>query len=450
MELNQTGKSRKYVSNASGYPPDVSNIQQIGNSNLIGKSRQFVSSASGYPPDSFSNQKMDEIECNKIRNDGDSNQLTFKNDNNDIDTCFENSKIEISIENYPKITVNDANRHICAMELNENSISNQYSSYRSNGQFIDTNVKLLHRNATSNEYLNALDNSDNDIIRHANDLHIFLTHEIDSKDRKWWITVPVRKIDKSIEYIRVLADPGANIGCVNTKWAIDRYRDYIVKNNKTHTIDTPNGKVHPEYAIYLKLPTKTGDFYRAKFVLLDDLPTPILADINMLEAFGYKFRDEIPPVFSHPAEFDLDLNIKVDDRYLVHSYPTFEESKNSNSEFDSDDMKECEKLNKKDAKRQKKWNDSKSDESNYNNIYHIYKLNKIHNFDDSGHIPLIDKIANDSETVMFDESYKHSVFAMHDSDFINDYERYASDLIDLQQRPKLILRRYFEVSCLIN
>ena len=320
------------------------------------------------------------------------------------------------------------------MELNANSISNQYSSYRSNGQFIDTNVTLLHRNATSNEYLNALDNSDNDIIRHANDLHIFLTHEIDSKDRKWWITVPVRKIDNSIEYIRILADPGANIGCVNTKWAIDRYRDYIVRNNKTHTIDTPNGKVHPEYAIYLKLPTKTGDFYRAKFVLLDDLLTPILADINMLEAFGYKFRDEIPPVFSHPAEFDLDLNIKVDDRYLVHSYPRFDESKTSASELDSDDMKEHEKLTKKDTKRHRKWNNSESDVSDYNNIYYIYKLNKIHNFDDSGHIPLIDKVANDSETIMFDESYKHSVFAMHDSDFINDYERYANDLIELQQR----------------
>ena len=432
--VNTIGKTRKYISNASGYPPDESHCNYISSNSTIGKSRSYVSSASAYPPD---NIKTDDAEIllnyqsrDKVNVDSSSRKICTNSDV--IDSTFEKYKIEISLENYPNITTNSDSRHVYNMQLSENSISNQYSMYRSNGSYIDTNAQLLHANASSNDYLNALTCSENDIVRHASDLNIYVTQEIESKDRKWWITVPVRKLDDSIEYIRLLADPGANIGCINTKWAIERYKDYIVKNNKTHTIDTPNGKVHPEYAIYLKFPTKMGDYYRAKFVLLDDLPTPILADINMLEAFGYKFRDEIPPVFSHPAQFDLDLNIRSDDRYLVHSYPNISESKESNNEFDSDDLKESEKLTKNEIKIQKKWN--KNTKKDVNNIYHIYKLNKINNFDDSGHFPLIDKIANDSETIMFDESYKHSVFAMSDFDFVSDYNKFANDIVDLQQR----------------
>ena len=416
--MNQTGKSREYISNASGYPPDDLNCKFTNNSSEIGKSRSFVSTASAYPPDPR------QINCNNNNNYNNNNDTCDSKmclSSEMVDSVFNDCKIELSLENYPTITTNSDNRHVFSMQLSENSISNQYSAYRSNGNFIDTNVQLLNANSSSNEYLSALTSSKGDIIRHASDLNIYLTQEIESKNRKWWITVPVRKLDASIEYIRLLADPGANIGCVNTKWAIERYKDFIVKNNKTHTIDTPNGKVHPEYAIYLKFPTKTGDYYRAKFVLLDDLPTPILADINMLEAFGYKFRDEIPPIFSHPAQFDLDLNIRTNDKYLVHSYPCDSESKENSDEFDSDDLKESEKLTKNEIKMQQKMD--KNAKKDTNSIYHIYKLNKINNFDDSGHIPLISKVANDSETIMFDESYKHSIFATNDFDFINDYNK---------------------------
>ena len=405
--------------------------QFVNNNANIGISRSFVSTASAYPPDTKQVTLLNVENVNTIDNT-DSCDSKSQVNSDVVDSAFHDCKIQISLENYPQITTDSDSRHVYSMQLSNNSISNQYSAFRSNGEFIDTNVQLLHPNASSNEYLDAVTSSNYDIIRHASDLNIFVTQEIESRDRKWWITVPVHKLDGSIEYIRLLADHRANIGCVNTKWAIERYKDYIVKNNKTHTIDTPNGKVHPEYAIYLKFPTKTGDYYRAKFVLLDDLPTPILADINMLEAFDYKFRDEIPPVFSHPAQFDLDLNIKMDDRYLVHSYPNKEECKDSGNEFDSDDLKESERLNRNEIKNRRKW--IKTDKKDINNIYHVYKLNKIHNFDDSGHFPLIDKIANDSDTIMFDESFKHSVFKMHDSDFISDYNKYANDLIDLQQR----------------
>ena len=38
----------------------------------------------------------------------------------------------------------------------------------------------------------------------------------------------------------MLADPGANTGCVNTNWAVKHFKDYIVHNNKNSVINTPN------------------------------------------------------------------------------------------------------------------------------------------------------------------------------------------------------------------
>ena len=67
-------------------------------------------------------------------------------------------------------------------------------------------------------------------------------------------------------------------------------------------------------------------------------------------------------------------------------------------------------------------------------IFHIYKLNKIFNCDDSGHVPLCEKIANNDDLVLFDESYKHNICAIDRMDYISDYDKFADDLIDFQHR----------------
>ena len=55
--------------------------------------------------------------------------------------------------------------------------------------------------------------------------------------------------------------------------------------------------------------------------LMNDLPVPILADISMLRAFGYKFKDETPPFFAHPSEPDLDFDLKEDEEiYKVNTH----------------------------------------------------------------------------------------------------------------------------------
>ena len=145
-------------------------------------------------------------------------------------------------------------------------------------------------------------------------------HTISDSQDKWWITVPMRINDTKIEWIRMLADPGANIGCINTKFAIDRFPDCIVKNNNRGVLATPNGHILPKYALWLKFPAKKGFVYAARFLLLDDLPAPILADINMLRAWGYKFQDGVPPVFKHHAIGlqTQDLNTQFEEKYKIN------------------------------------------------------------------------------------------------------------------------------------
>ena len=403
---NSIGKSRKYVSNASGYPPDRV-VDIPANSEMI-KSEIIA--------DSICNCKNFDCQLSDCEHEFENRQINYCNSKN----MFANMPIEVSYENCPQVSVTSVIRHVYQFQIDKNSQSDRYSYHNSYGKFIDTNVELLPENASSNEYLQTLAISNADVIKHANDEHISLTTEIESRDRKWWITVPVKKLDKTIEFIRVLADPGADIGCINTKWAIDNYKDYIIKNNRTHTIDTPNGKVHPEYAIYLRLPTRTGKFYRAKFVLLDNLPTPILADINMLEAFGYKFRDEIPPIFSHPAEPDLDLGIKDSNRYSVHNNINSNDNNSGKKEIITVNYLQC--------------NTSKIKNNNNCDIYCMYKLNKLYNCNDLTRLPLIGKVANDSNEILFDESHKHSVCMVNDYEFIQDFQQYTDELIHLQQQ----------------
>ena len=139
---------------------------------------------------------------------------------------------------------------------------------------------------------------------------------------KWWVSVPVRHENGSIDWIQMLADPGANVGCVNTEFALKQFPKEIVKNNRTGVIKTPSGHVWPKYAVWLTFPCKSGLIYAARFLLLDKLPAPILADINMLRAFGYKFEDEVPPLFKHLAREERtqtkDLDIKMEGKYRIN------------------------------------------------------------------------------------------------------------------------------------
>ena len=158
---------------------------------------------------------------------------------------------------------------------------------------------------------------------------------IDSKHRRWWLKVPVEINKRKKLWIRMLGDSAADKPCANLKWAWKHFRNQICKDSDPVVIHTGGGTVNPEYCIWLSFPTDRGITYSSKFVLLKDLPAPILADLNILDEFGYKFKDEIPPVFRksimdrpfhHPAQPDMELDIKEGDDKYTSNYVDIEKN----------------------------------------------------------------------------------------------------------------------------
>ena len=153
-------------------------------------------------------------------------------------------------------------------------------------------------NVASKVHLKQVEDKDNTVI-------------IPSKNDKWWITVPIKMKNGEVVRAKMLADAGANIPCLDTKWAITHMKQCIMFNNTQSRILTAGSNVlKPKYIVWMTFPTKSGKILKAKFYLVDNLPVSILADLNMLRAFGYKFRDETPPVFSHKAQFKDNLDLK--------------------------------------------------------------------------------------------------------------------------------------------
>ena len=134
------------------------------------------------------------------------------------------------------------------------------------------------------------------------------TQIIPSKQLRWWIKVPVQLYDKTRLWIKMLADSAADKPCANLHWAYKYFKKEICIDKFPVTLIIPNGQVKSKYCIYFTFPAVDGRIFKAKFVLLPDLPAPILADINMLVAFGYKFVDEIAPAFRSVPTYDHQLD----------------------------------------------------------------------------------------------------------------------------------------------
>ena len=169
--------------------------------------------------------------------------------------------------------------------------------------------------------------------------HICVGNEIiiPTKADKWHVHVPIRDGNGKINWIYLFADPGANVGCVKSSWAWYHFRDYIRRNNrKANGIKTPGGVVSPKYVLWMTFPSVTGQILKVRMYLIDDLPVDILADINMLKAFGYVFKDETPPFFRHPAEPDIDLELKdQDEMFKIHNTTEFEQYQINKRSFDN-------------------------------------------------------------------------------------------------------------------
>ena len=137
-------------------------------------------------------------------------------------------------------------------------------------------------------------------------------------DDQWFINVPIRYEDGNVRKTRVFADPGANAACIDAKWAYENFGNSICENRTKIVIQTPGGNVYPKECIWMTFPTVNNKMLKAKLYLIKylDKRIKILADINMLKAFGYEFKEETPPVFHHREKQDLDMEMKEDDEFL--------------------------------------------------------------------------------------------------------------------------------------
>ena len=139
---------------------------------------------------------------------------------------------------------------------------------------------------------------------------------IKSRNLQWYILVPIKYEDGTTVTTRVFADPGANSACVNTEWALNHFPNMIARNKIKKVMLTPGGPISPKYCLWMSFPTKTGTILKSRMHLVNKLPVDVLADINVLRAFGYEFKEEKPPIFRHEAKQDIDLELKSEQDFL--------------------------------------------------------------------------------------------------------------------------------------
>ena len=69
---------------------------------------------------------------------------------------------------------------------------------------------------------------------------------------------------------------------------------------------TPNGDFTLREYMVLKIARSKTELLLAKFYLIPDLPVKLLASIQLLQAGGYKFVDEIPPLMRNVKDLPED------------------------------------------------------------------------------------------------------------------------------------------------
>ena len=251
----------------------------------IGCGKEFISGASGYPPEL----------------DLDNDEIYALGDVDILDTTI----------------INNFNYDINCEKFISGSTVNLVNVIQG-----DQTVKLC--NICSAATLEYTDNYYDDQTYSINNINLSNAIEaseiIPAKLIKWWINVPVRLPDGKKIWVRMLADTGANAGCIDTRFAVDNFKQRIYPNSDKCTLNTPGGKIVPAYCVYFAFPLKSGEFLRAKLYMVNNLPVPVICDLNMLLAFGYRFKNyDIPPIFKHESEPDIDLDlIALEDQFILN------------------------------------------------------------------------------------------------------------------------------------
>ena len=139
-----------------------------------------------------------------------------------------------------------------------------------------------------------------------------------SRNTQWYLHVPIAFENGKVAKTRVFADPGANTPCIDTDYAAKHFPNMISKIKAVKPVHVPGGWIKPKYCLWMSFPTKKGTILKSKFLLVNNLPVKILLDINILEAFGYQFKEETPEIFCHSEKDELDLKLNDFGEHLTN------------------------------------------------------------------------------------------------------------------------------------
>ena len=239
---------------------------------VVGFGKQYISGASGYPPEcDFDNGPYCSI-------------LDVKNNNGYINSWEE-------IESNTNVDINhiigDTRGQVCS-EGGTHKLCNIF------GQSI-----LLAQNQVGYDYY-SIDNLNNN------------EYEVIPRDTiKWTIKIPVQLPNGTLAIVNMMADTGANVGCIDYDWAWEHWSDCIYKVGRQDVFNTPGGPVSPNLCCHFIIPTKSGKNLKAILYLIKNLPCKIIADLNMLLKLGYKFEapENSNLRYYHQEEEDLDLHL---------------------------------------------------------------------------------------------------------------------------------------------
>ena len=315
-DCNSNSSEDKTMFEAEFNPNTISLVDLISSNNLkfnihgMGKGKEFISGASGYPPQPAEHIKRSTCYPPQLTpriTAGAYDEQTNTCTNRYIDSNHRLVNDLLMDVSYKEI--NGLQERYCKTIIGDTSI-NLWQTHDS---------KEKSRNLCLVKALANLKLSPYEIEHVVADDNTIL---IENTGKRWYVNIPIRISNGKVYKVPVFADPGANAGCVNTQWAYDNFRDKIRKNTRNSTLYTPSGSLVPDYVLWLTFPSVTGKILKARMYLMNKLPVQILADINMLEAFGYTFKDGTPPFFQHPPEDDIDLGLKEDETQFKINFPT--------------------------------------------------------------------------------------------------------------------------------
>ena len=122
-------------------------------------------------------------------------------------------------------------------------------------------------------------------------------NEIKSKEDGWIISVPLRRPDGKIEEIEMTADPGANTAGIGTEFAELAFPEWIQRTSRGIKLYTPSGCTIINDFVTLSFERADRCIWTSRFYLLPDLQVDLLADINVLRAFGCIMENGRPLAF---------------------------------------------------------------------------------------------------------------------------------------------------------